>query len=489
MSDLPFVNTPDEHSVRLLYALYTALAREYGIDLPPCHELETSNAISPEELTAAKAWLHAGDDRIAVHQLRQFLQTSSLANQATLQAALEHYLRQTDRGQAQRDKVDFLLVQYLSVCGPSPVDREEPSLEQVADILTPVLGKAEPQSAESLGALEELLCTANQCHSLQEVFSSGVLEKGRSLKAASGDAYFTPPELVAYARFNFSMRRVFFRLMHQELNVILDGLRQLELRGIESLDCRNAEFSAEEPVLRLRMICQSWKVMFQAEYAFGQPLRILADLRAVIDAAMQDNSASQSHQVPAESSPSGAAWGEVTESAAGLEPQWGKTSEESSDSAPHSPAWGEVAESAGEAHLDDPKSLAKAAAASSDASEALSVSSLKRTSRVLMGSMIEDEWPRAAARRGRSKVGTVHGIDHFRRRRIFWGRHRALAVGTQHAGFYPDARRSLPGTGSGDVFHGDRWRGPPGGIGGSSSRSRRRWHARGAGAQGIPNQP
>jgi hypothetical protein len=34
------------------------------------------------------------------------------------------------------------------------------------------------------------------------------------------------------------------------------------------------------------MICQSWKVMFHAEYSSGQPLRMLVDLRAVVDAAL-----------------------------------------------------------------------------------------------------------------------------------------------------------------------------------------------------------
>lgn len=38
--------------------------------------------------------------------------------------------------------------------------------------------------------------------------------------------------------------------------------------------------------MRLRMICQSWKVMFQAEYSSGQPLRMLVDLRLSVDAAL-----------------------------------------------------------------------------------------------------------------------------------------------------------------------------------------------------------
>jgi hypothetical protein len=91
--------------------------------------------------------------------------------------------------------------------------------------------------------------------------------------------------MLAFARFSFLMRRIFFRLMHQDLNGIVDGLRKLEESGITTLDCRKAQFSADEPISRLRMICQSWKVMFQAEYSSGQPLRMLTDLRAVIDAA------------------------------------------------------------------------------------------------------------------------------------------------------------------------------------------------------------
>jgi len=48
---------------------------------------------------------------------------------------------------------------------------------------------------------------------------------------------------------------------------------------------RAAQFSQKEPTGRLRMICQSWKVMFHAEYSSGQPLRMLVDLRAAVEQA------------------------------------------------------------------------------------------------------------------------------------------------------------------------------------------------------------
>jgi hypothetical protein len=92
--------------------------------------------------------------------------------------------------------------------------------------------------------------------------------------------------MVAFTRFSFLMRRFFFRLMHDDLNAILDGLRELENRGITTLDCRRAHFSHQEPTDRLRMICHSWKVMFHAEYSSGQPLKMLADLRTVIEEAL-----------------------------------------------------------------------------------------------------------------------------------------------------------------------------------------------------------
>jgi hypothetical protein len=324
MTDLPSANgLASEHSARLLYALYTTLAREFMIDLQPCNGLESNSETSPQSLAEAGEWFLDADQRIAVHQLRQFLQTSSLAGQESLRAVLEHHLHKPDRGDSDRDKIDFLLVQFLSACAPSPLKDDEATLAFVAAILEPVLGKAEQTLPQSLEPLEGLVQAANACGSLQEVYSSGILEKGRQLKAASGDDYFAAAALVAFARFNFLMRRVFFRLVHQDLNAILDGLRELELRGVDCLDCRRAEFSAEEPVLRLRMICQSWKVMFQAEYSFGQPLRMLVDLREVIDAALESASQKQSAQPDSSASFSlakaAAASGDATETAASSE--------------------------------------------------------------------------------------------------------------------------------------------------------------------------
>jgi hypothetical protein len=156
----------------------------------------------------------------------------------------------------------------------------------VAQVLEPIFSTGDFSAPDWLTPLEEYLRAANDCRSLNDLLTAGILEKGRKLKASSGEKYFVPGAMVAFTRFSFLMRRVFFRLMHQDLNSILDGLRELEVRGVSTLDCRRAQFSVDEPIARLRMICHSWKVMFHAEYSSGQPLRMLVDLRAVINSAL-----------------------------------------------------------------------------------------------------------------------------------------------------------------------------------------------------------
>jgi hypothetical protein len=51
--------------------------------------------------------------------------------------------------------------------------------------------------------------------------------------------------------------------------------------------------------MRLRMICQSWKVMFQAEYSSGQPLRMLVDLRASVEQALGHGTVEEDEVAPA----------------------------------------------------------------------------------------------------------------------------------------------------------------------------------------------
>ncbi|HEY1463928.1 MAG TPA: hypothetical protein VGF44_10965 [Terriglobales bacterium] len=278
-------------SARTLHPLYAALAREFVIETSSSGELDSGLDVpSQEGLDQARQWLLDMDSKIQVHQLRQFLQTTALSNNEYLRTMLEHHLLKTEHSESDRDKIDFLLVQYFSDCAPSKLEDAELTVEYVAKALEPALGAVDAKVSDWLDLLEDLIQSARASASLKSLLQSGVLDKGRKLKTGCGQKYYQPIAMVSFTRFSFIMRRVFFRLMHQSLNAILDGLRELENRGVATLDCSAAQFSAEEPTLRLRMICQSWKVMFHAEYSSGQPLRMLVDLHSIVDEALSSTS-------------------------------------------------------------------------------------------------------------------------------------------------------------------------------------------------------
>jgi hypothetical protein len=280
-------------NARLLHPIYTDMAREFAIEVAPCADLEAAiEAPGRESVEQAQQWLNEMDDKVHVYQLRQFLQTSARIDAEILICLLTHFLQQNPKNDRIRDKVDFLLVQYFSQIAPTELNDDDADLEYVAQGLKPVLGDVELKPPVWLNALHRVLDSARRCRSLDELLHGGVLEQGRKAKAQAGELFYLPVSLVAFTRFGYLMRRVFFRLMHEDLNHVLEGLNELQEKGVETIDCRRAQFSAEEPIIRLRMICQSWKVMFQAEYSSGQPLRMLVDLRASIDAALGRSSTS-----------------------------------------------------------------------------------------------------------------------------------------------------------------------------------------------------
>jgi len=293
----------DWSTIRRLHSIYAELAREFVIDATACPNIEQADASSPESLELAGQWLNGMDEKIQVYHLRQFLQTSSAVDSDGLVAMLHHFLAKTTRNDAVRDKIDFLLVQYFSQVAPTELEDDSADLAYVAHGLEPLLGEVDLKAPVWLNALDRVLDSARRCQSLDELLHGGILEQGRKAKAQAGELFYLPIALVAFTRFGYLMRRVFFRLMLADLNAILDGLTELEEKGVETIDCRRAQFSAQEPIIRLRMICQSWKVMFQAEYSSGQPLRMLVDLRASVNSALGRGSAAEGDRKAGEVAP------------------------------------------------------------------------------------------------------------------------------------------------------------------------------------------
>jgi hypothetical protein len=355
-----------------LYPIYFELAREFAIEVQACPDLEAgADTPGKEAVEQANQWLNEMDERIQVHQLRQFLQTSSLVTPDAVLSLLQHFVAKTPKTDSVRDKVDFLLVQYFSQLAPSGLEDADVDLAHVAETLQPVLGEVELKAPVWLNSLDRVLESARKCRSLDELLHGGVLEQGRKAKGQAGELFYMPVALVAFTRFGYLMRRVFFRLMLGDLNIILDGLGELEEKGIETIDCRRAQFSAEEPILRLRMICQSWKVMFQAEYSSGQPLRMLVDLRASVESALGRGKAPDPVSKPAAGAKPVAAK-PAPKAAAATEPAPVTAKATAAPAAAKTtpkPAVASKSVAAKTAVTPKPKAKAAAAAASSDAPE------------------------------------------------------------------------------------------------------------------------
>ena len=270
-----------------LYPLYCALAREFVIEVAPCSELEEGLDAPPAEGVAnAAKWFALMDTRIHIHHLRHFAQTSSLMTEQAVANLLFHYRNKEHHIEEDRDKLDFLLVQLFSMRAPSPIAAADLTLERAAEVVEPMLGSIKGEPPSFANRLEDLIVEADRAKNLNALFTSRIIERSREIKSSCGEDFYQPVVMTAFARFGFLIRRSFFRLMQQDLNSILDGLRELESRGVTTIDCRRAQFSAEEPIIRIRMICQSWRVMFQAEYSSGQPLCLLTDLRTAVETAL-----------------------------------------------------------------------------------------------------------------------------------------------------------------------------------------------------------
>ena len=274
---------------RRLYPVYCALAREFVLESPACTDLESVIDIpTAENVAEADQWFAAMDNRIHIHHLRHFAQTSPLMTEQAVSDFLSHTLAKPGKNAEDHDKVDFLAVQLLAMRLPPSAAAPNPSLQAVLQLMESVVGSPTGDAPSCVKDLESMIAEADTVQNLNALFTSRIIERSREIKS-SGNAFFQPMALAASARFGYLIRRRFFQLMQQDLNAILDGLRELEAHGVRTIDCRRAQFGVDEPISRIRMICQSWRVMFQAEYSSGQPLCLLVDLKTAVEQAVAQN--------------------------------------------------------------------------------------------------------------------------------------------------------------------------------------------------------
>jgi hypothetical protein len=267
---------------RRLYSVYVELDRTFELGMPPCPELQDSRDRSePEAMERVLNWFDEIDQHVQVWQLRQLLQSTSLQNEENLRYLIARHLEKKHKSEADKDKIDFLLVQYFAHCAPQGLS--ETALEEVVRVLAPAMGQSAQNFPDWAPSLDDKLKKLNECNSLEDLQNSGALQEVRELKLAVGDEYFEPSFLVAFTRFNFLARRAFFRAMHLDLHAIRSAVNQLEHLGFATVDCRDAGLTESESLEQVRHVVHQWKTPFRAPYSGGSSFLQLILLRHALE--------------------------------------------------------------------------------------------------------------------------------------------------------------------------------------------------------------
>jgi hypothetical protein len=276
---------------RNAYPIYAALALQCQLSSLPFAEGQLPPVDrSSEGMAQDLAWLDELDGKIRAVDLRQLLPDTLNTSEVSLRAFVERQLRKPGKTDADRDKLDFLLVRYFALCAPESLYHEEIHLSDVARVLQPVLSVEDSTPLEWCEPLEQLLQSAAKCRSLRDLMERGLIETVRIIKETAGGAFYDPAALVAFCRFNFLLRRSFILLLHADKRAVLDAITQLENLGYKTLDGRRSGFSAAEPLKQIRQYAESWRQPIQKDYSelsVGRDFERLLALRADLEEALE----------------------------------------------------------------------------------------------------------------------------------------------------------------------------------------------------------
>jgi hypothetical protein len=226
-----------------------------------------------------------------VHELRKLLQTTTLnANESSLCGLIHRHLKKTSKSNVDRDKIDFLLVQYFALCAPAKIYHKQIEPGDVAQVMKPVLGEVDETTLSWCEPLELMIQKLRAFRSLREILKTNFIEQGRKVKETAGGMFYDPAALLTFIRFNFLLRRTFIELMHADLIAIRSGLAQLEAAGLKTINCQHFGLSAAEPLATIRETADEWKQPFQKDYTersvsqiFGKLLGLRADVENALE--------------------------------------------------------------------------------------------------------------------------------------------------------------------------------------------------------------
>jgi hypothetical protein len=281
--------------LRSVFPIYVALAKQLQLEIP----IAQNKRILPEKLDPdlfdqIPKWLDVMDQQVMVHQLRHLLQMTTLnASESGLRALIMRHLRKTSKTTTDRDKADFLLVQYFALTAPPKIYHKQIELGDVANVLRPVFGEVDSTPLPWCAPLENMILALRGFKGLRDMLQTNFIEQGRRVKETAGGMFYDPSAMLAFIRFNFLMRRTLIELMHADLIYIRGGLSNLQNAGAKTIDCNSLGLGKAEPIDKLQQMTDEWKQPFQKEYtertvnqAFEKLLGLRADVERAIEKVM-----------------------------------------------------------------------------------------------------------------------------------------------------------------------------------------------------------
>jgi hypothetical protein len=254
--------------IRSVFPIYLAIAKHLQYEIPfPQNKRVLPDKADPDLHNQALMWLDSMDLRVQVHQLRHLLQMTTLnASESGLRALIMRHLRKLSKSTMDRDKIDFLLVQYFALCAPAKIYHKQIELSDVAQVMKPVLGETDCSPLSWCEPLEKMIVALRGFKSLRDMLKTNFIEQGRKVKEGAGGMFYDPSAMLAFVRFNFLLRRTLIELMHADLIYIRAGLNHLETAGTRTVDCQTFGLSSAEPLGKVRQLADEWKQPFQKEY-------------------------------------------------------------------------------------------------------------------------------------------------------------------------------------------------------------------------------
>jgi hypothetical protein len=286
---------PDQEQwdeTRSLFPIYVALAKQLTMEIPiPPDKRVLQEKPDATVFNQIQTWLDSMDQQVQVYQLRHLLQMTTLnASEAGLRGLIQRHLRKPSKTNMDRDKIDFLLVQYFALCAPAKIYHKQIELEDAAQVMKPVLGDVDSKPLAWFEPLEKMISALRGFRSLRDMLKTNFIEQGRKVKETAGKMFYEASSLLAFIRFNFLLRRTLIELMHADLIAIRAGLTQLDAAGVHTIDCRQFGLSVAEPVTKVRQIADEWKQPFQQEYterSVHEAFEKLLALRSDVDRTLE----------------------------------------------------------------------------------------------------------------------------------------------------------------------------------------------------------